>query len=362
MKKLASALMTIYILYVFTETILGFAIMDKNIGNLLFDMEPYSSKLLEIKWEREDKERVSFEESGFKFDKGIGWAFSKKPSSYTEKNGTMFNINKYGNRITGKDLNSNMPLIAILGDSFAFGSEVNNEFSLPFLLNTNFPKAQSLNLATPAYGHGQMYLSYKEHPLKTKFKYTVLIFLETDMYRNVMNFRDFAKPSFNKIKDKLEIDYSNLISPEQRAQKGSSSVIAGIINLISNYLNADFQTDGLVETSHSILKKMKEESIQNGSEFIVIFAPQLSLDHEKKKVHTQNYYNLGTNKDMIGKLHKRLNKDGILFHDIRKDILENYLSGTNYYTEKNGEHWSVQANADIAKIVTLKLKAQYPDL
>jgi hypothetical protein len=355
-KKLIFIVITFIFLLTILETSFIYAIRKTQISSVFYDLEPFSSKLLEINWVKQTKNNLhSLKQFGFEFNKKTGWSFIKEAKSYTEKNGSTFNINKSGYRNTGKFHGKNLPTIAVIGDSFAFGSEVDDKHSLPFLLNQKSKKYNVINLAVPAYGHGQMLLNYKNNKLNKNIKHTLLIFLETDMYRNVMSFRDFGKPSFHNNNGILEIKTDHLVSPKQLLQSSSTFAITGVLSLIKKYFDDKFSTPELIQTSHVILKKMKREAKEVGSKFTVIFAPQLVLDHRKKEINTQNFYRYETAQDKIFHLKALLKESHIDFHDIRSEVFHSYFSGSNYYTPDNGEHWSINANYDISQIIHKKL-------
>ena len=322
----------------------------------IYDMEPYSSDLLKIKWIKENiGKKVGFQEQAFEFNPIIGWSLIKKEHSYVQKNGSSFKLNKYGRRITGEQSDFDLPEILILGDSFAFGEEVNDKHSVPFLLNKKITDYNVINLAVPAYGHGQMLLGLKNYKKIKMTKYTVLIFLEMNMYRNAMTFRDFGKPSFHRIGGKLHINNSEVRSPEEIVRSGPYSISMAIFSLFQNYFDPKFSDMGLVHSTHEIMREMKKKSDQLGAQFLVVFAPQLYLDHKEKKIDKRKYLELGTEEDKIESLKTLLAEDSILHHDIRKEIFQNYLNGSDYYTSKNGEHWSMNANEDIAIAVERKI-------
>jgi len=86
--------------------------------------------------------------------------------------------------------------IIILGDSFAFGDEVSDDETFAAYLQTLLPEAEVINMGVHGYGHDQMLLLFLEEGLKYGPDMVVLGFLPADMERNLVGFRDYAKPRF----------------------------------------------------------------------------------------------------------------------------------------------------------------------
>jgi hypothetical protein len=86
--------------------------------------------------------------------------------------------------------------ILVLGDSFTFGEEVGDEDTYARQLESLLPETEVLNLGVHGYGHDQMLLYLREVGLRYQPDVVLLGFLPDDMERNVLSFRDFAKPRF----------------------------------------------------------------------------------------------------------------------------------------------------------------------
>ena len=86
--------------------------------------------------------------------------------------------------------------IVVLGDSFTFGEDVGDEEAWPRRLEMLLPGTEVLNLGVHGYGHDQMLLYLTEEGLRYHPDVVVVGFLPDDMERNVVAFRDYAKPRF----------------------------------------------------------------------------------------------------------------------------------------------------------------------
>ncbi len=92
--------------------------------------------------------------------------------------------------------NTDRVRILILGDSFTFGDEVSDDETYPHYLQEMLPGCEIINLGVHGYGHDQMLILLKEEGVRYKPDIVILGYLTMDMYRNILAFRDFAKPKF----------------------------------------------------------------------------------------------------------------------------------------------------------------------
>jgi hypothetical protein len=95
--------------------------------------------------------------------------------------------------------------VVVLGDSFTFGEEVSDDETYSHQLERLLPGVQVLNLGVHGYGHDQMLLYLREEGLKYRPDVVLLGFLYDDMERNLLGFRDYAKPRFALRDGRLEL-------------------------------------------------------------------------------------------------------------------------------------------------------------
>ena len=84
----------------------------------------------------------------------------------------------------------------ILGDSFTFGDEVSDGETYCYYLQQMLPHTEVINMGVHGYGHDQMLILLREEGVKYEPDIVILGFLPLDMSRNLLEFRDFAKPRF----------------------------------------------------------------------------------------------------------------------------------------------------------------------
>ena len=114
--------------------------------------------------------------------------------------------------------NKEMLRILILGDSFTFGDEVSDDETYSYYLQEMLPHAEVINLGVHGYGHDQMLILLNEEGVKYEPDIIILGFLPVDMPRNLLQFRDFAKPRFVLKRDELKLTGTPVPHPEDIIQ------------------------------------------------------------------------------------------------------------------------------------------------
>ncbi len=108
--------------------------------------------------------------------------------------------------------------ILILGDSFTFGDEVSDDETYSSYLQEMLPHTEVINMGVHGYGHDQMLILLKEEGVKYEPDIVILGFLSLDMSRNLLEFRDFAKPRFVLERGELKLTGTPVPRPEEILQ------------------------------------------------------------------------------------------------------------------------------------------------
>ena len=108
--------------------------------------------------------------------------------------------------------------ILILGDSFTFGDEVSDNETYSYYLQEMLPHTEVINMGVHGYGHDQMLILLKEEGIKYQPDIVILGFLPLDMSRNLLRFRDFAKPRFVLERGELKLTGTPVPRPEEILQ------------------------------------------------------------------------------------------------------------------------------------------------
>ncbi|MEE9573578.1 MAG: hypothetical protein V3W20_11055 [Candidatus Neomarinimicrobiota bacterium] len=106
--------------------------------------------------------------------------------------------------------------ILIVGDSHTFGEEVSDNETYPYYLQEIIPNAEVMNLGMHGYGHDQMLIFLKEEGIKYNPDIIILGYIHYNMRRNMLNFRDYAKPKFElNRKEELRLTATPVPPPEE---------------------------------------------------------------------------------------------------------------------------------------------------
>jgi len=105
--------------------------------------------------------------------------------------------------------------VLVFGDSFTFGEEVGDGQTYAARLEGLFPGVEFLNLGVHGYGHDQMLLYLRESVALYEPDVVILGYLHVDDVRNLLSFRDYAKPSFELVDGRLELRGVPVPTPEQ---------------------------------------------------------------------------------------------------------------------------------------------------
>src|SRR5262249_2791962 len=142
-----------------------------------------------------------------------GWALRPGVSSIKVAN-TTFSSNSKGLRGFAEHAYEKAPgslRILTFGDSFTFGDEVNDDETWAYFLEKLLPGSEVLNFGVHGYGHDQMLLYLREEGIKYHPDIVILGFVSIDMERNMLSFRDYAKPRF--VLDRVRLVLTNTPVP-----------------------------------------------------------------------------------------------------------------------------------------------------
>lgn len=109
--------------------------------------------------------------------------------------------------------------IVLIGDSFTFGEEVADSETFAFRLQELLPQTEVLNLGVHGYGHDQMLIALRELGLRYRPDVVLVGFVQDDMERNMLGFRDYAKPRFELVDGRLALRGSPVPSPAEVVAK-----------------------------------------------------------------------------------------------------------------------------------------------
>jgi len=176
-----------------------------------------NSSFWRIRWilEHEDKE-ITYNLFSI-FDPNRGWAVKPNLHNVPVFKDQLLNTNSKGLRGKSEYAYVKTPgkiRILVLGDSFTFGDEVSDDETYPHYLQALLPQSEVLNFGVYGYGHDQMLLYFKREGIKYSPDIVILGFVHDDMIRNMLEFRDYAKPQFELTNDELKLTNVPVTPPE----------------------------------------------------------------------------------------------------------------------------------------------------
>lgn len=152
------------------------------------------------------------------YDPTQGWI--AKPNLRDEQAGPNWSVSTNSRGLRGKteyayEKTAGKLRALVLGDSFTFGDEVGDNETYSYYLQQLLPQIEVINMGVHGYGHDQMLILFKEEGVKYQPDIVILGFLEKDMARNLLEFRDYAKPKFVMENGQLALRGSPVPRPEQ---------------------------------------------------------------------------------------------------------------------------------------------------
>jgi hypothetical protein len=107
------------------------------------------------------------------------------------------------------------PALGVAAKDILIIDEVSDDEIYSFYLQEMLPQAEIINMGAHGYGHDQMLILLKEEGIKYQPDIVILGFLGLDMSRNLLSFRDFAKPQFVLERGRLKLTGVPVPSPEE---------------------------------------------------------------------------------------------------------------------------------------------------
>lgn len=152
-----------------------------------------------LKWVKRNRGREDMYSRFDVYDPARGWALKPGLRDLPVFEGQTLSSNSRGLRGREEYPYAKTPgktRIEFLGDSFIFGEEVSDDETVPARLQELWPGAEVLNLGVHGYGHDQMLVYLREEGVRYRPDICLIGFIYVDMPRNLLSFKDYAKPRF----------------------------------------------------------------------------------------------------------------------------------------------------------------------
>lgn len=160
------------------------------------------------------------------------------------------------------------------GDSFTFGEDVNDYEAYPAQLEDLLPGTEVLNFGVHGYGHDQMLLYFQEEGARYHPDVVVLGFLGLDMVRNIVSFRDYAKPRFDLLDGRLVLRNTPVPRPKATATaERRRSRFVDLLTMIGWGLRERAQEEAARRVTAAILHEFKRGVEAAGARLVIAYLP-----------------------------------------------------------------------------------------
>lgn len=164
--------------------------------------------------------------------------------------------------------------IVAVGDSYTFGQCVEDDETWPAVLERVLPDSEVLNLGVMGYGQDQALLRMRRDGLPYAPDVVVFGFHPSNVRRNVLSFRDYAKPRFRLTDQGLELENVPVPPPSTYEQLWPPRLWNFVTILRDSYATRrpEFRTQ-MFDLSTAIVRRMAEEAEAAGARLAVVFLP-----------------------------------------------------------------------------------------
>jgi hypothetical protein len=188
--------------------------------------------------------------------------------------------------------------VLCIGDSFMFGENLSDEQTLPAQLEAVLNRDgrwEVLNLAEHGYGTDQQWLRLRHQGFQYHADLVVVGFFEDDLSRNILSFRDYAKPYFELVGERLVLRNTPVPTPEELLSHSPQwptcvsrfwcalQVIAQHWARVSSW-GPPLEYTRAGKLTLAILNVMLQESRSQGLRFVLMIIPSSELQSDPSKV------------------------------------------------------------------------------
>lgn len=172
--------------------------------------------------------------------------------------------------------------IVAVGDSYTFGECVEDEETWPAVLERRLPDTRVLNLGVMGYGQDQALLRMRRDGLPYGPEFVVFGFHPSDVRRNVLSFRDYAKPHFRLTDGGLELENVPVPPPSTYEQIWPPRLWNFVRMFRDSRRSATPEFRAHMQAlSDAIVLRMAEEARAAGARLLVVYLPHpVNLEQE----------------------------------------------------------------------------------
>lgn len=196
-----------------------------------------------------------------------------------------FTINQQGYRALYNFENSPEKYqVLIVGDSFTFGDDIDDEHTWPQLLQQQSKQLNVFNMGGSGYGTDQMLITLQEEIKHYQPDLVIAAFIDDDLKRAMIPFRDYKKPRFLLHKEKLFLTNTPIGDIAETLQEISQKTDYSfsrlqILNLYHYFtsdltlMEAEPDTRKTAKLNKLIFENMQALAAENHAEFMLVYLP-----------------------------------------------------------------------------------------
>ncbi len=208
----------------------------------------------------------------------LGWS-PKRNSRAFMYDGTTVNFNNAGIRGLKEyhfEKPTNWKRIAIIGDSFTFGEEVNDTETFSALLEKKLTQTEVMNFGVHGYGIDQMLLRLEQKAFPYKPDIVVFAFVHDDINRGFVGFRDYQKPLFRLVDDnRLQLTNTPIPKPEELFKKSrfESKTWLAMQLLFERWNYQNYDNSATETFFNAVFNRVYEQAKKHNSIPVFLFLP-----------------------------------------------------------------------------------------
>jgi len=223
-------------------------------------------------------------EASYAFSPTLGWAL--RPNVRTDRV-TSNSQGVRGSREYAAEPGPGIRRVLCVGDSFTFGAGLLDEQTMPARLEVALngdgtARWEVLNFGVEGYGTDQQWLYFADRGLRYKPDVVVLGFFDMNLERNVMSFRDYAKPYFTLVDGRLVLHNVPVPSPPEilaRKPELPRSRLASLASTLAQDFRQSMSVGDLAHThagavTLAIVEAMREAVVGHGARFVLMTIPR----------------------------------------------------------------------------------------
>lgn len=195
-----------------------------------------------------------------------------------------------GSREYAPDPGAGIRRVLCVGDSFTFGARLPDENTMPARLEAELnggsaARWEVLNLGVEGYGTDQQWLNLSRKGFRYRPRVVVLGFMEENLERNLMSFRDYAKPYFTLKDERLVLHNVPVPSPEEllaRAPRLPPVYLFSLVGTLSEEFRLTVSIGDLARTpagrvTLALLDTIGDAVVSRGAVFVLTSIPRRVL-------------------------------------------------------------------------------------